>query len=101
MRYFSAINLLLAFFCISTSVNGQQSVPHARNAMEAGVRNYTSFTAPVINAGTEAIQNNPGYEHHPETGKLFPEAPCTDCYELIGKRTEISKTFIKEGTGGQ
>ena len=62
--------------------------------------NYTTFSAPVKNTSSEAVRLNAGYEDHPEAGMLFSNAPCTNCYELIGKRTEYSKTFLKEGTSG-
>ncbi len=104
MKNFTTVIFILAFFCISTqctSLYGQQATAHAKNGMTAGNRNYTSFTVPFINTSAEAIKNNAGYEQHPETGKLFAETPCDNCYELIGKRTENSKTFIKEGTQGR
>lgn len=78
------------------------ATPHmqARNGMNATPRNYTSFTPLYHHASAEAISRNSGYESDPELGTLFAETPCNNCYELIGKRTETSKTFIKEGTNG-
>jgi len=69
--------------------------------MNATPGNYTFFTTPTIDKSAEALQNNKGFEDHPELGVLYAETPCDNCYELIGRRTEISKTFIKEGTGGK
>ncbi len=62
--------------------------------------NYRTFHAPLKKTSPEAMAANAGYEDHPEAGMLFPGAPCSNCYELIGKRTEISKTFLQEGTSG-
>ena len=69
----------------------------AKNAMTATPLNYTSFTNPYKNTSAEAAAANAGYENHPEAGMLFPGTPCNNCYELIGKRTETTKTFQKEG----
>ena len=62
--------------------------------------NYSTFRRPSKNTTGEAMLLNAGYEDHPEAGMLFADAPCSNCYELIGKRTEFSKTFLKEGTSG-
>ena len=74
---------------------------HSKNAMTAEPYNYKWFTEPYKQVSNEALAANAGYEHHPELGMLFPETPCDNCYELIGKRTDISKTFIVEGSGGK
>ncbi len=104
MKYCFKLTSLLLLFCVylnSIKVYGQQPTVHAKNGMTAGPRNYTSFTTPYKDNNSEVINANAGYEHHPELGLLFAETPCDNCYELIGKRTEISKTFIKEGTNGR
>lgn len=103
MKYRLKLTPLLFLICISIScINayGQQAAVHAKSGMEAGIKNYRSFTAPYKDNDPEVIKANPGYEHHPEIGLLFAETPCDNCYELIAKRTEISKTYIKEGTNG-
>ncbi len=103
MKYFGLpISILLFFFFSLNSIrsHGQQHTLQSKNAMNALPRNYTFFTAPAHDLTPEALQNNPGYESHPEIGMLFAETPCDNCYELIGKRTETSKTFLKEGGGG-
>ena len=69
----------------------------AKNAMTAAPLNYKTFTKPFKNQSAEATTANAGYENHPEAGLLFLGTPCDNCYELIGKRTEITKTFQKEG----
>ncbi len=69
----------------------------AKNGMTAEPLNYRTFTKPFINKSAEAARENAGFENHPEAGMLFPGTPCDHCYEVIGKRTEITKTFQKEG----
>ena len=82
--------------------NATQHTLHSKNAMTATPgNNYAWFTPQYKNVSNEALIANKGYENHPELGMLFAETPCDNCYELISKRTEISKTFIKEGTGGR
>ena len=49
----------------------------------------------------EVLVNNKGFEQDPELGVLYEDAPCTDCYELIGKRTLTSKMYAKNGTQGK
>lgn len=72
-----------------------------KDMMTAGPRNYKTFSAPAKNNSKENTESNKGYEQHPEFGMLYAGAPCDGCYELIDKRTETSKTFVKEGTGGR
>ena len=82
------------------TATAQHQAAMPKNGPQNGPGNYHTFRAPVKNTSAEAIAANAGYEHHPETGLLYAEAPCDNCYELIGKRTETSKTFLKEGTSG-
>jgi len=104
MKHF--ITLAVALFCFFVPLNSvklyaQQYMATAMNALTTGPRNYTTFTTPNTDNRTEAIANNPGYEQHPEVGMLFPGTPCDNCYELIGSRTETSKTFVKTGANGK
>jgi gliding motility-associated-like protein len=104
MKYFRTLCILFLFLFSVLNCGfllAQQCTVRAKNGMNTTPRNYTFFTSPYKDATSEAVQRNQGYEHHPELGMLFAETPCDNCYELIGKRTEISKTFIKEGTGGK
>ncbi len=41
------------------------------------------------------------FQSHPEYGKKPWNAQCSDCSELIQKRTADSRYFIKNGTGGK
>ena len=104
MKYFiTPIVSLLFLFSSLNSIRsyGQQHTVQSKNAMNALPGNYRSFTLPYHNVSDEVLKSNTGFEQHPELGTLFAETPCDNCYELIGKRTEISKTFVKEGTGGR
>ena len=71
-----------------------------KNGPQNNPGNYRSFSATATNTSAEAIAANAGYEHHPEAGLLYENAPCSDCYEMIGLRTETTKTFYKEGKSG-
>jgi len=65
--------------------------------MKPVASNYTSFSQPVKNNTTEAQKANAKYLQHPEVNQLSADAPCDNCYELIGERTETTKTFAKNG----
>lgn len=92
--FISQLTLLLAGFF---SVQAQKVDFHARNGMTEKGRNYTSFTPVYTDKNADVFTANKGFEQHPEVGKLYAETPCENCYELIGDRTEKSKTFIKRG----
>ncbi len=62
--------------------------------------NFSTFTRVRYNRSAEVAASNKGYERDPELGVLFANAPCSDCYELLDKRTETQKYFVKEGTNG-
>ena len=66
-------------------------------AVNTQKHNYLKFSETKINLSDEARAANAGYEQHPDFGKLYPGAPCSDCYELIAERTETTKTFVREG----
>lgn len=84
------------------TVNATMHPLHSKNGMNATPgNNYKWFTAQYKNVSNEALAANKGYENHPELGMLFAETPCDNCYELLDKRTELSKTFVKEGTNGR
>jgi len=93
--------LFLAFVFAGVSLYGQETAIHAKNMLNAGPHNYTFFSESKSDTSGEVIRDNPGFEQHPEIGRLFAETPCDNCYELIGKRTLNSKTFIKKGTNGK
>ena len=53
--------------------------------------NFSSFTGTHKNNATEVAQMNKGHENDPELGVLYPDAPCSNCYEVLDKRTETRK----------
>lgn len=61
--------------------------------------NYFTDRTPVINDDLLKY-SNPSVFTHPEFGVLPEDAPCADCVELIDKRTENSRYFIKNNTRG-
>ncbi len=103
MKHLLTRVVIFLFFPLSLNgikVYGQQPMANTGTHLNS-TPNYRTFTSPVKQLTDEAVNKNQGYETHPETGMLFAEAPCTDCYELIGNRTENTKTFIKSGTNGR
>ena len=60
--------------------------------------NFTSFLPVSTERSSEVMLNNKGFEDDAELGVLYPNAPCSDCYELLGKRTATQKYFVKKGT---
>ncbi len=78
----------------------QQNI-HPAKGLSPVEKNYTKFYEPTAVKNEEVIAGNKGYENDPELGVLYEDAPCTNCYELIGKRTLTSKTYAKAGTKGR
>ena len=104
MKYLLFVLSFLGVFLAGgqgVAVYGQQATVVAKNAMNTGMRNYQTFTAPYKNTDGEAVQANAAFGNHPEAGLLFAETPCDNCYELISERTEMAKTFVKLGTHGK
>lgn len=89
----------VALLLLSPVANAQNKF-NAQEGMTQRERNYHTFTSLQKYISDEARLHNAGFERHPELGMLFAEAPASDCYELIGKRTEKTKTFLREGTNG-
>src|SRR5690606_19446114 len=88
--------LCLALFLFS----GMGSAVAQPRQMEAKEPNYNHFRQSVMLKDAEVIQQNTGYERHPELGLLYAGTPCNDCYEVLDKRTETTKTFAELGTSG-
>ncbi len=76
----------------------QEGALHAMPA--AAARNFKTFSPVKKNTSADAMAANRGYESHPELGVLFPGAPCSDCYEVIGARTETNKTYERHTADG-
>ena len=97
-RYFL---LLISVLYLNYNAPLYAQTTHAKPGMGEGKFNYTSFTPISIDTSAETINANKGYEQDPELGRLYKGAPCKDCYEAIGKRTERNKTFITKGKEGK
>ena len=93
--------LLPVFFMLLICCGMPRPVAAQIRSMETPEYNYTHFR-PEGKAMTDAevVHQNEGYETHPELGRLFAGAPCNDCYEILPKRTENTKTFTQKGTNG-
>ncbi len=64
--------------------------------MQVKKNNYSSFRQLHKNI-TAALtaHTSPAMQHHPEFGILPYNSPCTDCYELLDKRTLNERFYIK------
>ena len=95
MKKIGLHSLLFLLSLLPFVLHAQEGM-HAKPGMGEGKFNYTSFTTQVINKDAVTAAANSGYEADPELGLIYKNAPCTNCYELIGKRTEINKTFVNK-----
>ncbi len=87
--------LLLFFLCAAYCVDAT-----AQQQMQAATRNYKEFRRAVSSLSADAAKQNAGlFTGHPEFGLLYPGAPCNDCYEILDKRTETTKTFTERSNG--
>lgn len=63
--------------------------------MEVKRTNFTSFSQPLqTNLDAWHQYNNEASKAHPEFGYLPLNAPCTECVEVLEKRTEVERYFI-------
>jgi len=71
------------------------------NPMRVKQFNFYSLPETPQNITVELLQLTPqAYRQHPEFGQLPFNAQCTDCIELLHKRTEHERYFIKNGSNG-
>lgn len=74
----------------------------AQNVAQPKVLNFISFgnlSGPVVS--NELDQKTPEpFKSHPEYGINPHNTQCTDCIELIDKRTDSTRYFIKNGSNG-
>jgi hypothetical protein len=71
--------------------------------MNPKVQNFTTFSPvqnPVITSELLAL-TNPSAQTHPEFGKNPYNTQCLDCIELLDKRTEKSRYYVKNGSSGR
>ncbi len=107
-HYYHFLFLAAAFMaCFTNSASGQSAMraqPHMvsakNNPAAVGMRNYKTFSERKVDRSDEVLMANRGYENHPEIGMKWEGAPEGDCFEILSKRTEINKTFVKKGTNG-
>ena len=96
--------LLLSFvafiFCNNDAAFCQTPINADMHAAKPAAANLTSFTQPGKVISDEIIAANAGFELDPELGVVYKNAPAGNYYELLGKRTETSKTYAKAGTSG-
>ena len=104
MRYFHfRVVFLFAVFFSLLGINlfAQQPAVLNGQSLLSTAGNYTSFTPEKRLVTDEVVANNRGYEQHPEMGLLYDGAPCSNCFELLDKRTENTKTFRKAGNSNE
>lgn len=64
------------------------------------IKNFDHFTNYSVSKDEEVLQVNKDFASDAELGMTFAETPCKDCYEIIAKRTENTKTYAKKGSYG-
>lgn len=103
LLYFIACASSLVFSLAAPAQEGPVSLPGpgSMEARSSGQHNFSSFTPgqSKILLNDEVLRMNKGFEDHPELG-LLTQAPCDNCYELLGRRTESAKTFAQMGSMG-
>lgn len=63
--------------------------------MHVKVPNYSTFTpTQTVSSGVQDKLSSPKAKEHPEYGVLPYNAPCSNCFELLDKRTETSRVFV-------
>ncbi|CAN5146214.1 hypothetical protein BH09BAC5_BH09BAC5_08370 [soil metagenome] len=70
--------------------------------MHPFVPNFSTITTrlPVITSELDSLTPQ-NFHSSPDYGILPENVPCSDCIELIQKRTSDSRYYIKNGTGGK
>jgi len=95
------IFILLSFY-FSKAVVAQITSSPVPNGMQPKILNFDSFSTnqlPVIT--DELIALTPArFQSHPEFGKVPYNTQCNDCIELLDKRTEGSRYFVRKGSDG-
>ena len=69
--------------------------------MEVKTFNLNSIS-PINKVITDELEKltPAAYKTHPEYGVKPFNAPCTDCIELVDRRTEFSRYYVTNGTNG-
>ncbi len=89
---------LAVFYCFSLVCFSQGG-----GQMKGVTRNVSSFSAPgTKNITPELIQlTASAFREHPDFGILPEDSPCSDCIELLEKRTLKSRYYVKNGSNGK
>jgi gliding motility-associated-like protein len=99
---FSSGTVLAWIFLIFFSI---PKTSEAQTPMEGLTSQRLNFTSPIeekkIPLPEGLYDENSAWRQHPEFGTLPYNAPCLDCYELIERRTESTRYFVKKGSDGQ
>ena len=85
-------------------VTGLCSMLHAQTAATHEGYNYSSFTAEkkIATPELQLLTDKKQSQSHPEYGvPCLSNAPCTDCFELLQKRDETHRYFVKNGSHGK
>lgn len=93
MKLLAHILVIATFFLFHFFSNAQ---------MKEKEYNYTSFTNSSVAKITDEMKQLIPLElqSHPEFGILPYGAPCDDCFELLQKRKDSSRVFVKNGSNG-
>ena len=64
--------------------------------------NFSSFSTPQNTSISEELMMLTGssFYTHPEFGTNPYDTPCEDCIELIDRRTENTRYYVKKGSSG-
>ena len=62
--------------------------------------NFYSFSK-TIKVDQNELQRFSNFKNHPEYGSLAFNSGCTDCYEVLEKRTADERFFLKNGSNGK
>ncbi|MBC8047671.1 MAG: T9SS type A sorting domain-containing protein [Fimbriimonadaceae bacterium] len=91
--YEPKLTVVFLFTALACVVNAQE--------MAVWQPNLVSFTGKNIFITNELMSlSSAEAQAHPEFGMLPYNAPCTDCFELIDKRTPDHRYYIKPGSSG-
>jgi hypothetical protein len=95
--------VLYIFFSLCSCAFLAQIPSITQAGMNPKVQNFTTFSPvqnPVITSELLAL-TNPSAQTHPEFGKNPYNTQCLDCIELLDKRTEKSRYYVKNGSNGR
>ncbi len=88
MKFFAFYIFVFLCFCFHA---------RAQSAMDPKVNNFYSFTTEKITNSTELSKYSKD-KSHPEFSKLPFNSGCTECFEILERRTADERYFLKEGT---